>query len=123
MDQDGVAKAFVDHYYQTFDSNRAALGRLYQDGSMLTFEGAKIQGAAAIAAELTSLPLQQCAHAISTIDCQPSGPAGGILVFVSGSLQLGGEQHSLKFSQMFHLMPTPQGSFYVLNDIFRLNYA
>ena len=26
-------------------------------------------------------------------------------------------------SQMFHLMPTPQGSFYVLNDIFRLNYA
>lgn len=25
--------------------------------------------------------------------------------------------------QMFHLIPTPQGSFYVLNDIFRLNYA
>jgi len=25
--------------------------------------------------------------------------------------------------QMFHLMPTPQGSFFVLNDIFRLNYA
>lgn len=25
--------------------------------------------------------------------------------------------------QMFHLMPTPQGSFYVFNDIFRLNYA
>ncbi|THU50840.1 hypothetical protein C4D60_Mb06t24570 [Musa balbisiana] len=123
MDQDRVAKAFVDHYYQTFDSNRAALGRLYQDGSMLTFEGAKIQGAAAIVAKLTSLPLQQCAHAISTIDCQPSGPAGGILVFVSGSLQLGGEQHSIKFSQMFHLMPTLQGSFYVLNDIFRLNYA
>ncbi|KAG2254079.1 hypothetical protein Bca52824_084215 [Brassica carinata] len=24
---------------------------------------------------------------------------------------------------MFHLMPTPQGSFYVLNDLFRLNYA
>lgn len=25
--------------------------------------------------------------------------------------------------QMFHLIPTPQGSFYVQNDIFRLNYA
>ena len=25
--------------------------------------------------------------------------------------------------QMFHLLPTPQGSFYVNNDIFRLNYA
>ncbi|KAG6597659.1 Nuclear transport factor 2B, partial [Cucurbita argyrosperma subsp. sororia] len=43
--------------------------------------------------------------------------------FPSGNLQLAGEQHALKFSQMFHLMPTPQGSFYVLNDIFRLNYA
>ncbi len=25
--------------------------------------------------------------------------------------------------QMFHLIPTAQGSFYVFNDIFRLNYA
>nr|CAD1824373.1 unnamed protein product [Ananas comosus var. bracteatus] len=50
-------------------------------------------------------------------------PQGGMLVFVSGAIQLAGENHQLKFSQMFHLMPTPQGSFYVLNDIFRLNYA
>ncbi|KAJ8459775.1 hypothetical protein OPV22_032701 [Ensete ventricosum] len=123
MDPDAVAKAFVDHYYRTFDGNRAALGGLYQDASMLTFEGVKIQGAAAIVAKLTTLPFQQCVHAISTVDCQPSGPAGGVLVFVSGSLQLAGESHTLKFSQMFHLMPTPQGSFYVLNDVFRLNYA
>ncbi|WOL12855.1 nuclear transport factor 2-like [Canna indica] len=99
MDPDSVAKAFVEHYYRTFDGNRAALGGLYQDGSMLTFEGAKIQGAAAIVAKLTSLPFQQCAHVISTVDCQPSGPAGGVLVFVSGSLQLAGEAHTLKFSQ------------------------
>lgn len=25
--------------------------------------------------------------------------------------------------QLFQLIPTPQGSFYVLNDIFRLNYG
>ncbi|XP_008790757.1 nuclear transport factor 2B [Phoenix dactylifera] len=123
MDPDAVAKAFVEHYYRTFDSNRAGLANLYQEGSMLTFEGAKTQGAQAIAAKISSLPFQQCIHNISTVDCQPSGPAGGMLVFVSGSLQLAGEQHALKFSQMFHLMPTPQGSFYVLNDIFRLNYA
>ncbi|RWW03786.1 hypothetical protein GW17_00033029 [Ensete ventricosum] len=101
MDPDAVAKAFVDHYYRTFDGNRAALGGLYQDASMLTFEGDKIQGAAAIVAKLTSLPFQQCVHAISTVDCQPSGPAGGVLVFVSGSLQLAGESHTLKFSQTF----------------------
>ncbi|KAF5479835.1 hypothetical protein F2P56_000624, partial [Juglans regia] len=123
MNPDDVAKAFVEHYYSTFDSNRAALANLYQDGSMLTFEGQKIQGAQNIVAKLTSLPFQQCKHAITTVDCQPSGPAGGMLVFVSGNLQLVGEQHALKFSQMFHLIPTPQGSFYVLNDIFRLNYS
>lgn len=122
-DPDSVAQAFVNHYYQTFDNNRPALGNLYQDSSMLSFEGAKTQGAQAIVAKLTGLPFQQCAHQISTIDCQLSGPAGGMIVFVSGSLQLAGEQHTLKFSQMFHLMPTPQGSFYVQNDIFRLNYA
>ncbi|KAK6930802.1 Nuclear transport factor 2 domain [Dillenia turbinata] len=90
---------------------------------MLTFEGQKIQGSPNIVSKLTSLPFQQCHHNITTVDCQPSGPAGGMLVFVSGNLQLAGETHALKFSQMFHLMPTPQGSFYVLNDIFRLNYA
>ncbi|KAK9191643.1 hypothetical protein WN943_020258 [Citrus x changshan-huyou] len=178
MDPDSVAKAFVEHYYTTFDANRTGLANLYQEGSMLTFEGQKIQGSQNIVAKLTSLPFQQCQHSITTVDCQPSGPAGGMLVFVSGNLQLAGEQHALKFSQlqmcvnnclqkegsypvpcliglllpricfrfslfysfdvilapnqylwssfcsqMFHLMPTPQGSFYVLNDIFRLNYA
>ncbi|XP_014499863.1 nuclear transport factor 2 [Vigna radiata var. radiata] len=123
MDPDNLAKAFVEHYYSTFDNNRQSLAGLYQDASMLTFEGQKIQGASNIVAKLTSLPFQQCHHSISTVDCQPSGASGGMLVFVSGNLQLAGEQHTLKFSQMFHLMPTPQGSYYVLNDIFRLNYA
>ncbi|CAN1152563.1 Nuclear transport factor 2A [Linum perenne] len=100
MDPDAVAKAFVDHYYSTFDSNRAGLANLYQDGSMLTFEGQKIQGSQNIVAKLTSLPFQQCQHSITTVDCQPSGPAGGMLVFVSGNLQLSGEQHALKFSQV-----------------------
>ncbi|KAL3526188.1 hypothetical protein ACH5RR_014560 [Cinchona calisaya] len=123
MDPDAVAKAFVEHYYSTFDTNRPGIANLYQDGSMLTFEGQKVQGSHNIVSKLTALPFHQCRHHISTVDCQPSGPAGGMLVFVSGTLQLVGESHSLKFSQMFHLMPTPQGSFYVLNDIFRLNYA
>ncbi|XP_010540411.1 PREDICTED: nuclear transport factor 2 [Tarenaya hassleriana] len=123
MDPDAVAKAFVEHYYSTFDTNRGGLANLYQDSSMLTFEGQKIQGVQSIVSKLTSLPFQQCQHHISTVDCQPSGPASGMLVFVSGNLLLAGEQHPLKFSQMFHLMPSPQGSFYVQNDIFRLNYA
>ncbi|KAL8137800.1 hypothetical protein V2J09_003801 [Rumex salicifolius] len=122
MDPDQVSKAFVEHYYTTFDTNRGGLANLYQDSSMLTFEGEKIMGIQNIVGKLTSLPFQQCKHNITTVDCQPSG-SGGMLVFVSGQLQLAGESHTLRFSQMFHLMPTPQGSFYVLNDIFRLNYG
>ncbi|GKC02727.1 nuclear transport factor 2B, partial [Tanacetum coccineum] len=99
MDPDALSKAFVEHYYTTFDTNRAGLGNLYQESSMLTFEGQKIQSAVNIVAKLTSLPFQQCKHSITTVDCQPSGPAGGMLVFVSGNLQLAGEQHALKFSQ------------------------
>ncbi|KAB2090486.1 hypothetical protein ERO13_A03G124500v2 [Gossypium hirsutum] len=98
MDPDAVAKAFVEHYYSTFDANRAGLANLYQEGSMLTFEGQKIQGSQSIVVKLTSLPFQQCKHNITTVDCQPSG-SGGMLVFVSGNLQLVGEQHALKFSQ------------------------
>lgn len=104
MDPDAVAKAFVDHYYSTFDANRANLATLYQDTSMLTFEGQKIQGSANIVAKLTSLPFQQCKHTITTVDCQPSGPTGGMLVFVSGNLQVVGEQHSLKFSQVHYTL-------------------
>nr|ABK22785.1 unknown [Picea sitchensis] len=123
MDPDIVAKAFVEHYYNTFDASRANLVTLYQETSMMTFEGQKHQGPASIVAKLTGLPFQQCKHAISTVDCQPSGPAGGMIVFVSGMLQLAGEEHHLRFSQLFHLIPTPQGSFFVQNDIFRLNYG
>eukprot|EP00270_Netrium_digitus_P019230 TRINITY_DN754_c0_g1_i1.p2 TRINITY_DN754_c0_g1~~TRINITY_DN754_c0_g1_i1.p2 ORF type:complete len:124 (+),score=11.74 TRINITY_DN754_c0_g1_i1:129-500(+) len=123
MDADALAKAFVEHYYTTFDQTRGNLYTLYQDASMLTFEGEKFQGAQAIQTKISSLPFAQCKHNVNTVDCQPSGPAGGVVVFVSGNLQLGDQEHPLRFSQMFHLLRTPQGSFYVLNDIFRLNYG
>ncbi|KAG9454149.1 hypothetical protein H6P81_007053 [Aristolochia fimbriata] len=118
-----VARAFVDHYYYLFDNNRPSLSSLYHQTSLLTFEGQKIQGTENIASKLSQLPFQHCKHFISTMDCQSSPCAGGIIVFVSGSLQLQGEEHQLRFSQMFQLIPTQQGSFFVQNDIFRLNYG
>ncbi|CAN6458031.1 unnamed protein product [Victoria cruziana] len=118
-----VGRAFVDHYYHLFDNSRSSLATLYQPSSLLTFEGQKIEGATDISERLCRLPFDQCRHSISTIDSQPSSIAGGILVFVSGNLHLPGEEHPLRFSQMFHLVPTMQGSFFVQNDIFRLNYG
>jgi hypothetical protein len=98
---DVVARAFVDYYYQTFDTNRAALAALYGNTSMLSFEGHLVAGAQEIGLKLAQLPFEQCRHSISTIDCQPTPSfQGGILVFVSGNLQLGGEEHKLRFSQV-----------------------
>ncbi|KAM7255322.1 hypothetical protein ACFE04_020563 [Oxalis oulophora] len=118
-----VGRAFVDHYYNLFDNDRSALTSLYQPTSMLSFEGQQMIGVEAISDRLHHLPFEQCKHVISTIDSQPSSTAAGIIVFVSGYLHLQGEEHNLRFSQMFHLIPAPQGSFFVQNDIFRLNYG
>ncbi|PON31997.1 Nuclear transport factor 2, eukaryote [Parasponia andersonii] len=126
MDQEQVemvGRLFVDHYYRLFDNDRASLSSFYQPNSMLTFEGQKIQGVENISSKLNQLPFDKCKHEISTIDSQPSSFAGGIVVFVSGSLQLAGEEHPLRFSQMFHLVPIAQANFVVQNDIFRLNYC
>lgn len=105
-------QAFTDHYYNTFDTNRQGLAGLYQDQSMLTFEGQKFQGpqqvcratvvsppittmltpqyynlyyVLQILQKLTSLPFQACQHRVSSLDAQPS-IGGGILVFVTGQL-------------------------------------
>ncbi|XP_065878946.1 nuclear transport factor 2B [Euphorbia lathyris] len=118
-----VGRAFVDHYYHLFDTDRNSLASLYQPTSMLTFEGQKILGGENITGKLNGLPFEQCKHVVSTIDSQPSSFAGGIVVFVSGSLQLLGEDHPLRFSQMFHLVPSIQGVLFVQNDMFRLNYG
>jgi hypothetical protein len=56
---DTASQAFHDHYYNTFDQNRQALAGLYQQDAILSFEGAKVQGQAAIMQKLTSLPFQQ----------------------------------------------------------------
>ncbi|KAI7839551.1 hypothetical protein COHA_006678 [Chlorella ohadii] len=120
-DPEAVAKAFTDHYYSTFDTARPNLAGLYQDQSMLTFEGQKFQGTQAIMGKLTSLPFQACKHHISSLDAQPS-LSGGVLVFVTGQLLPEGETNPLKFSQTFHLAPVG-GSFVVTNDLFRLNYG
>ena len=52
-------QAFQEHYYKTFDQSRAALQPLYQDNAILSFEGQKFQGQAAVIGKLTSLPFQQ----------------------------------------------------------------
>ena len=115
-----VGGQFVAFYYNVFQTNRAGLADLFNEHSMLSFEGEHKQGVAAIVEKFQSLGMQSIAHQIITQDCQPSSTPGGILVFVTGLLKMD-EDSPLKFTQVFHLLPTSNGSFYVHNTIFRLN--
>ncbi|EOA82474.1 Nuclear transport factor 2 [Exserohilum turcicum] len=119
-DFQGIAQQFVEFYYKTFDENRAGLASLYKDTSMLTFEQQPTQGSAAIVEKLQNLPFQQIQHQTATIDAQPSAD-DGILVLVTGALMIAGETKPMSFTQAFQLK-NADGSWYVLNDVFRLVY-
>jgi hypothetical protein len=120
-DPNAVAKAFTDHYYSTFDNNRPALASLYQEQSMLTFEGQQFQGQQSIMDKLSGLPFQSVQHRVVSLDGQPS-VGGGLVVFVTGQLITDGESKPLNFSQVFCLMNVG-GNYVVTNDMFRLNYG
>jgi len=119
---DEAVVAFVKHYYSTFDKNRPGMAELYRENSMMTFEGKKINGLQNIVNMFNSLPFPVCHHDISTVDCQPYGPAGGVLAFVTGILNIPGQERPVKFSEMFNLIPI-QDTFYVSNAIVRSSKA
>ncbi|KAH7910621.1 nuclear transport factor 2 [Hygrophoropsis aurantiaca] len=123
MDPEAIAKQFTDFYYNTFDNNREALRSLYRDHSMLTWEGQPVAGANGITEKLTTLPFAKVLHKVTTLDAQPSSQvAANLLVFVTGLLVVDDSPNPLQFSQTFQLIPD-NGTYYVLNDVFRLNYG
>ncbi|KAL6926765.1 Nuclear transport factor 2 [Hanseniaspora valbyensis] len=122
VDFSTLAQQFTEFYYNQFDQDRAQLGNLYRNESMLTFETSQVQGVAAIVEKLTALPFQKVKHRISTLDAQPCSPQGDVLVMITGDLLIDDETNPQRFSQVFHLIPDGQ-SYYVFNDIFRLNYG
>ncbi|PWY99740.1 putative NTF2-nuclear transport factor [Testicularia cyperi] len=119
---ESIAKEFTDFYYNTFDSDRSQLSNLYRDTSMLSFEGSQLQGAGAIVEKLTSLPFQKVKHQVGTLDVQPTGDGRSLVVLVTGALVVDDSPNPLQFTQVFTLNPDGS-SFYVFNDVFRLNYG
>ncbi|PWN92789.1 nuclear transport factor 2 [Acaromyces ingoldii] len=120
---EAIAQQFTDFYYNQFDSDRAGLVNLYRGNSMLTFEGTQLQGAAAIVEKLQSLPFQRVQHKVETRDAQPTGADGtSLAVMVTGALVVDDSPQPMRFSQTFILNPEG-GSYFVFNDIFRLNYG
>jgi hypothetical protein len=55
MSVEEVGKAFIAHYYATRDTNPSLLTSLYNAQSVLTFEGVRSEGPAAIVEKFTKL--------------------------------------------------------------------
>lgn len=89
---------------------------------MLTFEGEQFQGSAAIVGKLGSVG--QCFHQVKSMDVQPSAAGNAIVIFVTGNVRIGdASANPLHFCELFQLVSTGPSSYYVHNDIFRLNYG
>ncbi|KAM0682191.1 hypothetical protein MDAP_002420 [Mitosporidium daphniae] len=115
-----IAQNFVKYYNDTFNTNRASLVSLYQPNSCLSFEGDLCQGQSAISERLQGLPLTTLQRQVDTMDVQPSGNT--LLICVTGRLFVDSEQQPQRYSQVF-LLSQSGTNFYILNDVFRLNYV
>eukprot|EP00727_Mastigamoeba_balamuthi_P005724 m51a1_g1771 putative nuclear transport factor 2-like (123) ;mRNA; r:316174-317052 len=118
---EALGKAFVQHYYNAFGSNRASLASLYRPESMLTFENDRVMGAQNIVAKLSSLP--NFAPSVLTFDVQPSANNQGALVFLTCNLKF--ENNVMKYCEVFNVVPIPGApgqSFFILNHQFRIQH-
>eukprot|EP01035_Chromulina_nebulosa_P018628 gene18628-24363_t len=93
MSIEEIAAAFVNHYYGTFDVNPQGLASLYQPQSVATWE-----------------------------DVQLGATDNTLILFVSGQLKIDSNP-PLNFSQVFQLVASGPGQYYVHNEIFRLSLA
>ncbi|QPG94509.1 hypothetical protein C2857_006257 [Epichloe festucae Fl1] len=114
---------FIEFYYNTFDGDRKALGSLYRENSMLTFESASSLGGPNIVEKLAGLHFQKVKHQVATLDAQPSNDSGGIIILVTGQLLVDEEQRPMNFSQSFQLSRDSAGQYFVYNDIFKLVFG
>ena len=101
-----LLQAFTEHYYNTFDASRANLAGLYQDGSMLTFEGSKVRQSRASDPILATL-----VHAHATrAQCPAAAPLLALKAWGAGLHRL--DRHSKQQSRsasrhcrLFHAAP------------------
>lgn len=112
-----VGRSFINYFYQCYDGDRSALQGLYQDCSMLSFEGNEFMGSNSIMNKIGSLGCT-FAHDIKSTDIQPTSD-GGILICCTGLIKID-ENPAMMFTETFIIRDMGGNSYYVHNDIFRL---
>ncbi|KAK8789672.1 nuclear transport factor 2 [Blastocystis sp. subtype 4] len=115
-----IGRAFINFFYQCYDTDRTQLQNIYQDCSMLTCEGQEFLGMQNIMGKIAGLGAS-FGHNIQTMDVQPT-PDGSILITCTGEIKIDDNQPML-FTETFIIKDNGGGSFYVHNDMFRFVLA
>jgi len=121
-----IGSQFVQHYYNTLDSNPAGLKDLYAAESMLTWEEKSFMGQEQIMTKMQyteqGLNCKKMKHQIVKSDFQPNPFNNGVMCMITGSLFIDDSTTPVKFAQVMHLAPFG-GQYIIINDMFRLNYG
>ena len=120
-DFQSVGSQFIAHFYSTLTTNRAQLGGLYTDQSMLSYEGEQFLGREQIMGKLGGLPNLTYDSEGAVADYQPS-VNNGIFVLVQGTLYIdGNREQPLRFTHTFLLQQGGEQGYFVMNEVFRLS--
>lgn len=87
---------------------------------MLTWEGNQVQGGAQIIAKVKSFG--KISHMVKSVDVQPSVGPNAIIIFVTGSVSIDGN-NPLHFCEIFQLVSGGNNQYAIHNCLFRLNYG
>merc|ERR1711879_1036314 len=113
-----------EYFYRVYDSSRHELFRFYREDSVLIWNGNAKKGLQTLRDFFQQLP--PSTHNIQSIDCQPiadgteSPQASNIFVVVVGTVTYAKEDPR-HFHETFILAQEPtKGTYYIVNDCFRL---
>lgn len=126
-----MAGQFLQFYYQTLATNKAALPQCFRDQSEMSFEGEHYRGLKEITAKATGIDgvraLADGVRQVATLDAIALGSGtaatSAVIALVTGTITLSGETNSLSFAQLFVLLNDPSLGSFCADDCFQLNYG
>mmetsp|Transcript_5728 Transcript_5728/g.6561 ORF Transcript_5728/g.6561 Transcript_5728/m.6561 type:complete len:134 (-) Transcript_5728:339-740(-) len=123
-----VAQAFIGQYYQVYDrpETRPQCINFFYPDAIYQQEKDKFEKHAQIAEILqrNTQSMGLLVHSAKTLDSQPTPANNGVLILVTGDLQMADQERPFKFSECFHLLEDPSqppgnGQYRIYNFMFR----
>lgn len=112
-----TAKNIGEQFLKAYFQQGANISNFYGNDSILTFEGDYFIGQQQIIEKLSSLNVVVSPN---NYTCQPSN--NGVLIYVSGTFKLQGEENPMPFTRVIFLA-NANGSYYIKNDIYKVTFS